>query len=40
VLRTQDPGSAPEQPFDAAGWRAMREEMERLGDSSDSTEPT
>ena len=40
VLRTQDPSSAPERPFDAAGWRAMREAMERLGDDSGSEEST
>jgi hypothetical protein len=35
VLRAHDPKSAPEQPLDAAGWRAMREEIERQADGSE-----
>jgi hypothetical protein len=40
VLRAQNPGAAPDQPFDAAAWRARREEMERLMGDPGSTEPS
>ena len=29
VLREQEPEAAPDQPWDADGWRAMCHEMER-----------
>ena len=37
TLRAHDPSAAPAEPFDAAGWRALREQVQREveGDSSD-----
>jgi hypothetical protein len=42
TLRAHAPDVAPAEPFDAAGWRALREQVERegKGDSSDGATAT
>jgi hypothetical protein len=35
VLRAQDPDAAPAEPIDAAGWRALHEDIERETEARD-----